>query len=200
MKTILLVYMSLALPLNSCSFKTETPLEAYIKKQNPNLESLEIIEVSERDSIYSPYKELMSLSYIYSKLGVDIVELSAKAFEAKSGKEAIFLLDSALTMYTKENAKLNEVANKCFKAIDYPSLIDEKNRVFIKAKYAINGNIEERNFYFNEDGETIGHTDEDIRKIANDVFYSQQSLLKDKKEIESDKRAIKRGEYQFETK
>lgn len=199
MKAILFIYM-LVLPLNGCSSKTETPLEAYIKKQNPNLESLEIIEVSEMDSIYSPYKELLSLSYIYSKLGADIVELSAKAFEAKSSKEAISLLDSALNIYTKENAKLDPITTKCFKSIDYPSLIDEKNRVFIKAKYAINGNIEERYFYFNEDGKTIGHTDEDIRKSANDVFYSQQSLLKDKKEIESDKRAIKRGEYQFDAK
>lgn len=98
MKKLLFLSLS-ALCLSGCSSKTETPLEIYLNEHNQNLKSLEIIEVSEIDSAYSPYKELMSLSYMYSKLGADIAKLNAKAFKAKSNKEAIAILDSALNIY-----------------------------------------------------------------------------------------------------
>ena len=196
MKKLLFALLSV-LCLNGCSTKTGTPLEIYLNKHNPNLSSLEIIEVSEIDSIYSPYKELMSLSYMYSKLGADIAKLNAKAFEAKSTKEAILILDSALNIYNQEDAKLDPITNKCFKSIDFPSLVDDKNRIYIKAKYKIDGKTQEHNFYFNEDGKTIGHTEEDIRQSANDVLSGLNSAHDAKREIEKDKRAIKRGEYRF---
>ena len=142
-------------------------------------------------------KELMSLSYMYSKLGADIAKLNAKAFKAKSNKEAIAILDSALNIYNQEDAKLDPITNKCFKSIDFPELIDEKNRIYIKAKYKIDGKTQEHNFYFNEDGKTIGHTEEDIRQSANDVLSGLNSAHDAKREIEKDKRAIKRGEYRF---
>lgn len=196
MKKLLFLSLS-ALCLSSCSSKTETPLEIYLNEHNQNLKSLEIIEVSEIDSAYSPYKELMSLSYMYSKLGADIAKLNAKAFKAKSNKEAIAILDSALNIYNQEDAKLDPITNKCFKSIDFPELIDEKNRIYIKAKYKIDGKTQEHNFYFNEDGKTIGHTEEDIRQSANDVLSGLNSTHDAKREIEKDKRAIKRGEYRF---
>lgn len=185
----------IVLCINSCSDKPETSLELYLNEHNPDLKSLEMIEVSKIDSVYSPYKELSALSYMYSKLAADITKLHAKAFETKSNKEAILLLDSALNIYAKEDAKLDPITNKCFKSIDFPSLIDEKNRVYIKAKYKINGKTKEGEFYFNEDGKTIGHTNEDIRKSADDVFKQLTITRDEKRKIESDKRAIKRGEY-----
>ena len=71
------------------------------------------------------------------------------------------------------------------------------NRIYIKAKYKIDGKTQEHNFYFNEDGKTIGHTEEDIRQSANDVLSGLNSAHDAKREIEKDKRAIKRGEYRF---
>lgn len=186
--------------LSACSTKTGTPLEIYLKEHNTNLSSLEIIEVSEIDSIFSPYKELMSLSYMYSKLSADIAKLNARAFKAKSNKEAILILDSALNIYNQEDAKLNPITNKCLKSIDFPNLIDEKNRIYIKAKYKINGKTKEQKFYFNENGKTIGHTDEDIRRSANDVLSGLNSARAAKRELEKDKREIKRGEYKFNAK
>lgn len=101
-----LLFISLfVLCLIGCS-KASTPLETYLKEHNSNLKSLEILEVSEIDSIYSPYRELMSLSYMYSKLAADIAKLNAKAFEAKSNKEAISILDSALNIYIKNMRNL----------------------------------------------------------------------------------------------
>lgn len=196
MKKLLFTLFSI-LYLNGCSTKTETPLETYLKEHNSNLSSLEIIEVSEIDSIYSPYKELMSLSYMYSKLGADIAKLNAKAFKAKSNKEAILILDSALNIYTQEDAKLDPITNKCLKSIDFPGLVGEKNRVYIKAKYKIDRKTKEYNFYFNEDGKTIGHTDEDIRHSADNVLAGLNSARNAKREVEKDKREIKRGKYRF---
>ena len=100
-------------------------------------------------------------------------------------------------IYNQEDAKLDPITNKCFKSIDFPELIDEKNRIYIKAKYKIDGKTQEHNFYFNEDGKTIGHTEEDIRQSANDVLSGLNSAHDAKREIEKDKRAIKRGEYRF---
>ena len=53
MKKLLFLSLS-ALCLSGCSSKTETPLEIYLNEHNQNLKSLEIIEVSEIDSAYSP--------------------------------------------------------------------------------------------------------------------------------------------------
>lgn len=183
-----------------CCSKAKTPIETYLKEHNPNLKSLEIIEVSETDSTYSPYRELMSLSYMYTSLGTDIASLNSKAFEAKSNKEAISILDSALSIYTQEYSRLDSTTSKCFKAIDFPDLATEKNRICAKAKYKIDGEVKERFFYFNADGETIGHTDEDIRNLANEILSELKILRNAKREVEKDKRDIKRGEYQIGNK
>ncbi len=114
MKKLLFLSLS-ALCLSGCSSKTETPLEIYLNEHNQNLKSLEIIEVSEIDSAYSPYKELMSLSYMYSKLGADIAKTKRKkAFKAKSNKEAIAILDSALNIYNQEDAKARSYNKQMF--------------------------------------------------------------------------------------
>lgn len=183
-----------------CCSKTKTPIETYLKEHNPNLKSLEMIEVSETDSTYSPYRELMSLSYMYTSLGADIASLNSKAFKAKSNKEAISILDSALNIYTQEYSRLDSTTSKCFKAIDFPDLATEKNRIYAKAKYKIDGEVKEQCFYFNADGETIGHTDEDIRNLTNEILSELKSLSNAKREVEKDKRDIKRGEYQIGSK
>ncbi len=67
--------------------------------------------------------------------------------------------------------KLDPITNKCFKSIDFPELIDEKNRIYIKAKYKIDG--------------------------KTDILSGLNSAHDAKREIEKDKRAIKRGEYRF---
>lgn len=183
-----------------CCSKAKTPIETYLKEHNPNLESLEILEVSEIDSIYSPFRELMSLSYMYVSLGADIASLNSKAFKAKSNKEAILILDSALNIYTQEYSRLDSITSKCFRAIDFPDLVTEKDRICAKAKYKIDGEVKNQRFYFNADGETIGHTDEDIRNLANEILSELESLRKAKREVEKDKRDIKRGEYRIGNK
>lgn len=183
-----------------CCSKAKTPIETYLKEHNPNLESLEMIEVSETDSAYSPYRELISLSYVYTDLDADIASLNSKAFKAKSNKEAISILDSALNIYTQEYSRLDSITFKCFRAIDFSDLATEKNRICAKAKYKIDGEVKEQRFYFNADGETIGHTDEDIRNLANEILSELKSLRKTKEEVEKDKRDIKRGEYRIGNK
>ena len=178
--------------------KKENAVEAYIKEHTEHLDSLAIIEESEIDSIYSPFNELLSLSYIYLQLDRKVLECSNKIFEMNNKKEAIACIDSVLSEYEKENEEIEPVADKCFRALEF-DLTDNctKNRIYQKVKYILNGKSVEQRFYYNKNDNRIGHTDEDIAKKAKEVIYNMKSSRRSKLELENDKRDIKKGIYQF---
>lgn len=172
-------------------------VESYLREHESNLESLEIIEESDIYSVYSPHRELMSLSLEYSGLLAELSKLHSKAFEAKSSKEAVSILNNAIKLYDANMVKLDSITDSSFKAIDYPSLANKTNRKCIKAKYRINGILREQIFYLNKDEKTVGHTELDLRKYANDILYQLEKLRESKTEMEKDKKDIARGEYSF---
>ena len=174
-------------------------VETYLKSNEPNLMTLEVIEEIE-DSAFTPYDQLMSLPIIYMNTTIKINKLGTKALEAKNKKESIKYLDSALNVYNDTYNEYDSIVNKCFKAIDYPLLSKlGKNRKCIKAKIRLNGKLSDRILYFNENGIGISHTNLDNKKFGKDLFNAIEEARKANKETEQDMRDIKNGKLKLST-
>jgi hypothetical protein len=162
------VIVSLCLPSYSCDSRKRA-IEAHLKENEPALHSLEIMEVSKLDSIYSPYNDAMWLSVQYSTILVKMSELRLSAVQATSKKETLRLLYEVVTV--GHSYSLDSLVHDLFKEIDFPELSKKTyNRVGYKAKYRLNGILTENTFYLNKNKNTIGHTDKDIRKYGNEIL------------------------------
>lgn len=187
MKILLLLTIT-ALVLCGCTSK----VESYLKKNEPNLTALEIIEEVQIDSVYSPSHELMAMSQIYSELHLKMNQYASKAWKAKSKKESIQCFDSALTSHKEISNVYDSLFFACCLVLDFPELDRKRNnRKAIKAKYRMNGIMKEQLFYLNKDGKTIGHAESDNKKIARDLMSERDKVNKIKNEIESEKSDMK---------
>ena len=164
-------------------------IEKYINDNFYNVQSLQIIEVAEPDSAYSPYRQLLSLDYFYNAATTKMLMYSVQAFEEKNKKKAILLLDSALSIYDSISNQYDSITHKCFLAVDFPNInTNPKNRIFINAKYRINGKLEEQRFYFNENENKIGHCENDIKKAAQKLLQSMEELDNEREKVQKDKK------------
>lgn len=180
--------ISAALFLSGCTSK----IEQYIRDKEPNIISLEIIEVSKEDSAYSPYNTLLSLSVEYASLGADISNLENKAMQEKSKEKVVEGLNNAIKQYEKEETEISKIFFNCCRYVNLPSICEEPfNRKFVNVKYRLNGKLIEQRFFFNKDGKSIGHTDADIKKIAKAVEKTAFEALSTKMNIIEDRRSIR---------
>lgn len=173
-------------------------IESYLKENEPNLTTLEILEESEIDSIYSPYEKLMELSYGCMDLNTKMSELHSLAFEAKSKNESILLLDSAISIYEIEHENIKTSVYDNLSAVDYPIISKlPKNMNCIQVKYRIDGALTEQRFYFNKDDSSIRYTDIDIKEVAKSLISYLNDSHSAKREIEKDRKDINNGDYSF---
>ncbi|WP_147381223.1 hypothetical protein [Parabacteroides sp. AM08-6] len=163
----------------------------YLNKNENTSNVIEFEEISEPDSLYSPYNKLLSLSYISASISLDMTKYSSRAWEVKSKKEAFALLDSATYLFNKDSHSLDSVLFQSAMAIDFPKYEPgEINRKAVIAKYKINGESHENIFFFNRDTNTIGHTSDENKLLLikakkgisamNDTY---REVLRDRSDI-----------------
>jgi hypothetical protein len=195
MKKVIFTVVIASLFLCSCDSR-KRDIEAYLKKNEPVFHSLEIIEVSKLENIYSPFDYAMSLTLQYAKILSEMSSLHTSALEATSKKETLRLLDEAITV----GHSIDSIVHVLFVEIDYPILAKKPhNRTGCKAKYRLNGVLKENTFYYNRNENTIGHTDKDIREYGEKIVkYMHQ---RDNLEIaaNADIRDYKSGRYYLKT-
>lgn len=175
--------------LCSCN---KSKVETFLREKEPNITTLEIIEESKEDSTYTPYNALLSLDMEYTNIGADISNLRNKAMQEKSKEKIIMYLDSAINMHEKETKEISKIFFNCSRYIKLPAICEEPyNSKFINAKYRLNGELIEQRFFFNNDGENIGHTDADIKTLAKRVETTAYETLNIKESIVKDRRAVR---------
>lgn len=175
MKKFLFIFT--AVTLCGCISK----VEEYIKENEPNIQTLEMINEEKADSVYSPHEDLRFLLDKYTHFSSMILSAQVKALDTNSKKDAIAILDSAIYQYEKEKDLLDEKRHICFTAVDYKSLVSKytkKNKLAILAKYRINGNLIENFFYLNKKGDNIVYSDVDITSVAEDVLKKWMDISK----------------------
>lgn len=185
----ILQYVLMLILFYGCT-KDNTAIKKYITDNFHDVQSLQIIEVTEPDSTYSPYNQLLALDYFYMKASSQMAAYSLQAFEAKNKKQSTLFLDSALTLYNNITNEYDSITRKCFLAIDFPSSnMGEKNRKSVNVKYKINnGKIENQRFFFNENNNNIGHCESDIKKLAFKLIKTIDNFKDQREKIERDKR------------
>jgi hypothetical protein len=195
MKKIIFTAIIASLCLSSCDSR-KRDIEAYLKKNEPVFHSLEIIEVSKSESIYSPFDYAMSLTFQYVEILSEMTKLQTSALEASSKKETLKLLDEAITV----GHSIDSLVHELLIEIDYPILAKKPhNRVGCKAKYRLNGILTENTFYYNRNESTIGHTDKDIKKYGKEIVEYIHQRTDNEIEIKKDIRDYKSGRYYLRT-
>ncbi|WP_291600949.1 hypothetical protein [Bacteroides sp.] len=187
MKKIL--FLVATLTLCSCG---KSKVETFLREKEPNITTLEIIEESKEDSAYTPYNTLLSLNMEYASIGADISKLREKAMQEESKDKVIMYLDSAINVHKKRSGEISKILFNCHRYISLPSICEEPfNRKFITAKYRLNGKLKEQRFFFNNDGKSIGHTDEDTKALYKEVETTAYGTLNIENEIIKDMRMIR---------
>ncbi len=132
-----------------------------------------VTEVSEIDSMYTTFENLMSLMLEYSDLSLSISELYAPLAEAKTIKEIKDIQKKAYE-YKAEAEALDSLTRKVMLLCDHPEFTTMgKNRRAIKAKYTADGREGEAYFFLESDEDKIGHTSIDNYNSLKKVFECQ---------------------------
>lgn len=183
---------------NTSTSISKTEVKEYINKIYPSCNSIDILETTPPDSIYSPYRQLISLQLLYTSVSRDMASYSLRASKAESKKEALSLIDSALYKYNNADIEFDSIFQQCVFVSDFPDTTYlNKNRIFIHVKYKVDNTIEEQNFYFNNDGKSIGHSDIDIKRAAKDALNAHRDMISQKQDVMYDKKLIRNGGYRF---
>ena len=184
----------ITLSLISCVDNDKEVIADFLKNSLKSANTIEIIEISKADSLYSPYNELMSLDLLCAFTSTSMVKYSSKAWEVQSKKESIAYLDSAITLYQTERQKIDSVLFQSNSALSSPLYIKGKdNRKAVKVKYKVDGNICNDTFFFNKGSSSIGHRHSDIQLIINKLKLDILEIDKEFREAEKDKKEMKNG-------
>lgn len=188
MKILILI---ISLSLISC---IDNDKEAVINFLNKNLKSdsrIQILEISKSDSIYSPYDDLTHLELLCAFTSNGIAQYSSNAWQAKSKKESIAYLDSAISIYNTEKVKIDSMLSNINLTLKSPSYIKgKKNRKAVKVKYKIDENTFYDTFFFENKASIIGHSSNNITLSINeykiellDIENEYRRAIKDKKDM-----------------
>lgn len=127
-------------------------------QENTDGSEFEIIEVSEPDSLYSPFELISSLMISKSSRFAELSKQLANASERSSLKErkaaASEVAELAYTEYNDFEDSfdiIHALTDKYFN--NKPA-----NRVGFRAKYKVDGDLEEDVFYLERDLSAVGHT------------------------------------------
>ena len=145
--------------LNSCGNDNPAKdVEKYINDNAEYLTSLEIIDVSEKDSVYFPYDLIKNVTAGSIAAKYEMTEKRREAWERKDKKEILRLLREAsnnetLKLVRKDFLKLDSK----MKLIGSPQLFnsDEKSTIGVHCDYRLNGEKKSDWFYYDNDGNII---------------------------------------------
>ena len=193
-----ITFVLLCMMCSMCS-NPEKMIEKYLQDHEQILNSLEFIEVSEIDSMYSPFNELRELTIRYAETSSKISKYINQAWHSHSEKECLIYLDSAYNHSKIETAFLDSIATDYFEAVDFPSLcLENPNYRAVKAKYRINGILKEDYFYFERNEKnSIGHSSIDNKRYCREIIEYLREIREKEREIPDKKRNVRNGLYRF---
>lgn len=114
-----------------------------------------VIEVSELDSLYTPFNDLMHLKLGYSQIDLELTKLYSKLVSARTIRE-INMIQAEAFSYSEEIDRLDSLTRKVMMYCDHPEF--GKNRRAVRAKYTASGKEGEAYFFLNNSENTIGHS------------------------------------------
>ncbi len=154
MKKVVLFVITIMLV--SCD-SAEKDVRDYIEKNAATLVSLDIIEISEMDSVYYPLPDLYKAQTLNSEIGLIITaawdEASDKTYRAKID----FVVDS-LARDIDAVDSIFKNAERILRMKEFKPAVASYNAKGVKAKCRINGLLRTDWFYYGDDGNIIGST------------------------------------------
>lgn len=181
--------------LCSCVSKQQKDVEAYLNEEYGMLGAIEVVEVSQVDSLYSPFESLASMTIAYSDFNSKMAKSLAKAedlvylqpYYAGKMKDFLKIMNDALAETDDSEYKAN--LSRVMYSMDHPDRPSlPKNRLGVEASFMVAGEEYTAYFFYNHDGQTIGHS-----SLENATSFKELLNLKDKyrslrSEIESELR------------
>lgn len=139
--------------LCSCTDKVEKEVQRYLENNVPFLESLELLEASEIDSVYDPTISLMRAS----RLNSEALSKVYSAYEYEDYAESLnrfnFVLDSLGESFDAIDSVLMNT-ERLFRLLEFDIGATSPNAKGIKVKYRINGLLRTDLFYYGSTGIT----------------------------------------------
>lgn len=158
-------------------------VEEYMNEHYAILAPITVTEISDIDSLYTPFMEMASLTLQFSDLDLAAVKAYNQIDGCKTRKEfyqkKTELLDSLQAQYDN----LSETLSKIMFGLDHPDISPKKNRTGVKATYSAMGKVNEGFFFFNADGKTIGHTSMENYTTFKDLLKLQSKTRSDISEV-----------------
>ena len=158
-------------------------VEDYMNEHYSPLAPFVVTEVSEIDSLYSPFMELASLSLQYSELDLAAVKAWNQLDKCSSKKEFNKMKEELLDGLQTKYDELSSVCAKLMFGLDHPELKPEKNRTGVKATYQAGGQVNDGYFFFNTDGKSIGHTSMENYTTFKAILSTQSKCRSDISEV-----------------
>ena len=178
--------IALAVLLIACTNPKEQPkrlVEAYMNEHYAPLAPISVTEISDIDSLYSPFLELASLLMQFSDLDLAAVKACNQIEACKSRREfyqkKVELLEGLQSQYDNLSATLNNIMF----GLDHPDINPEKNRIGVKATFTVKNKVNDGYFFFNMDGKTIGHTSLENYTTFKDLLKLKSKARNDISEV-----------------
>lgn len=150
--------------LTSCNTE-KNDVEKYIRDNAQYVETLDIMEVSKKDSMYSPFAQVISATMV----SFDLTKKS-EYNEDYANRVEYIVPDSLVDTYNL----VDSIHMEAMLFIDLGThLTREPNRAGVEATYRLNGALKKEIFFYNLDGVAIGHTKTDVYnnfKQLDEVF------------------------------
>ena len=182
-KITFLLFWALLLSCTSASTGKRQILN-YLKEHTNGTEYT-IIDVSEPDSLYSPFEAINSLRISSSMQYADLMEQFSQAYDKPTRKER---RASALAVAAKADSVYHAISQDCRDiaiVLTNPSCFPEKaNRIGYKARYKVDGRLQEDVFYLERNGKGIGHTASSLKDSYLTLCNTNGKLFEIKAEAE----------------
>ncbi len=177
MKKVLFLFISIIVCASSCSTGTKDKriVLNYLQKNEP-WSTFTIVDISKRDSLYSPFQVIMSLSLSKAQRNYELNKQLSAAIEKPTRIErraaAGEVAKQALAEY-RDCGLLDFIRdvldNSTFK--DKPA-----NRVGYFVTYEVNGVLKEDVFFLETHEPAVGHTASELRKEYDDIQKTNSDI------------------------
>lgn len=160
-------------------------------QENTNGTEYSIIEISEPDSLFSPFELINSLMITKSKDYSDLSKQLTDAFDKPTMKER---RAAAFEVAKFADAEYNnrEEFNDIVTALTHPAYVEQPaNRIAYTVKYKVDGDLREDIFYLERDCKAVGHTASELHNRYLELCEINGKLFTLKMEAEDIAKTIR---------
>ena len=190
MRKSCLLFIFLVPLFSSCIFdsKAKKDVSEFLNSKYGSLGEIVVEEVSEVDSLYTPFEALNSMTLCYSEYRASLVQALNKAYDIVYGeyrgdkRDAFKVLRKAIE--ETNDSLLVKIMPDVMYSMDHPDRPSlQKNRLGVKATFSLNGRQNTAFFYYNHDGKSIGHSSLQNLTTFEDVLDLQSEYRRAKSDV-----------------